>query len=126
MSGLEIFGAIATALGVTHKIITWFGTRRNAPRQVQRLERMLHELDDPRLLGRASAQERADIKRLVDTCTRLMRDAQDPAQGGSRSGRLYRFIFPAEAEARLKGHNDEISEELGRLWQRVHAFGYAR
>jgi len=118
-TGLEIFGAVAAALSIIGKTTVWFGTRRNTPRQVQRLQQLLEEdLSDTQLISKARPKDLAKLTRLIDECTTLL-ERQRPDRA---SNRIWNFFFSAEAEAALKGYNDEIEFRLIRLCQNVHGF----
>ena len=118
MSGLEVIGAVTTALAVISKLTQWFKSRRNNPIQVQRLERMLDELSDRRLIAIASDEELRSIARLVEACTEVLAEQESKY----RTNRLSTFFFPADAEAKLKEQNDVIAEDLTRLYARVRIY----
>lgn len=118
MSGFEVIGVIIGAIPVVTKLVKHFGTERNAPRQVERLSRMLEELKDERLLQSAMPTEQKHIRQMLDRCTDLM----DKEMATGQRSRAWRFFWSAEAESRLKEHNDELDRELDRLQRRVHMF----
>ncbi|KAK4149814.1 hypothetical protein C8A00DRAFT_18552 [Chaetomidium leptoderma] len=120
MSGLEAIGAVISAISIVTKVVKHFGTQRNAPRQVERLARMLAELRDERLLQASMSAEQTHIHEMVNRCTDILdREATTTGQ----KGRAWKFFWSADAEARLKDHNDELERELDRLQRRVHMFG---
>jgi hypothetical protein len=118
MSGFEVIGVIVGAIPVVTKLVKHFGTERNAPRQVERLARMLEELQDERLLQSAMPKEQKHIQEMLDRCTDLM----DKEMATGQRSRAWKFFWSAEAESRLKEHNDELDRELDRLQRRVHMF----
>jgi hypothetical protein len=118
MSGFEVIGVIVGAIPVVTKLVKHFGTERNAPRQVERLARMLEELQDERLLESAMPKEQKHIRQMLDRCTDLM----DKEMATGQRSRAWKFFWSAEAESRLKEHNDELAGELDRLQRRVHMF----
>jgi hypothetical protein len=136
MSGIEIFGVVAAAVGLTSALFKAFGTRKNAPRQVDRLRKMLDELRDPRLIEAADGPELTRIADMVNRCTDLLQqhgppDASagggggGPGSGiGGRRGTLFnkpmKFHWPADVEEMLKVQNDEMDQELTRLTTRVY------
>ena len=118
MSGVECFGAIAAAIGLLTPVIKAFGTRRNAPRQVERLRRMLEDFQDEELLAAAKPKEQRRIHAMINKCTDLLEHHSPRGQ----SNRPWSFFWPVAVEEQLKLHNDEISEELSRLQGRVHRY----
>ncbi|KAH6843418.1 hypothetical protein B0I37DRAFT_313771 [Chaetomium sp. MPI-CAGE-AT-0009] len=116
MSGFEVIGVIISAIPVVTKLVKHFGTHRNAPRQVERLSRVLAELKDPRLIEAAMPVEQEHIRDMLDRCTDLL----DREMATGQKSRAWKFFWSAEAEDRLKEHNDELETELGRLQLRVY------
>jgi hypothetical protein len=119
MSGFEVIGVIISAIPIVTKVVKHFGTQRNAPRQVERLSRMLAELQDERLLQAAMPAEQKHIHDMVNRCTDLLE--KETTTTGLK-GRAWKFFWSADAESRLKEHNDELDRELDRLQRRVHIF----
>lgn len=119
MSGLEILGGIAAAASIAKVVASFihnFGTRQNAPQQVKRLERILEDLkSDVHLIESASERERERLWELVLVAEKTLQDHIQTA----RPNRLVRFFWPADAEERLKGLNDELQNELVVLGLRV-------
>jgi len=125
-TGIEIFGAVAAAVALAGNIVKAFGTRRNAPRQVERLQRMLEELQDEELIAAAVAiaatkpKEQATILRLMNTCTDLLERHAPKDQAGRVGRQIWMFLWPATVEEDLRAQNDEISHELNRLYARLN------
>ncbi len=119
MSGFEVIGVVVSAVTIVTKVVKHFGTPRNAPRQVERLSRMLSELQDERLLQAAKPPERKHISEMINRCTDLL---DREASTGQRS-RAWKFFWSTDAENLLKEHNDELDRELDRLQRRVHMYG---
>ena len=122
MSGLEIFGAVTAAFGLISKVVKVFGTPRNAPRQVERLKRILEDLKDERLLAAAREDQKIRIHRLINTCTDLLERNADE----DHSNRPWSFFWPATAEEQLQYHNDRIMEELGSILMRMQVDRFTR
>ncbi|EAQ85488.1 predicted protein [Chaetomium globosum CBS 148.51] len=118
MSGIEVIGVILSVIPVVTRLVKHFGTERNAPRQVERLSRMLEELQDERLWQSAMPTEQKHMQRMLDRCTKLM----DKEMAAGQRSRAWKFFWSAEAESRLKEHNDELDRELDRLQRRVEIF----
>lgn len=119
MSGFEVIGVVVSAVTIVTKVVKHFGAPRNAPRQVERLSRMLSELQDERLLQAAKPPERKHISEMINRCTDLL---DQEASTGQRS-RAWKFFWSTDAENLLKDHNDELDRELDRLQRRVHMYG---
>ncbi|KAK4096927.1 hypothetical protein N658DRAFT_510810 [Parathielavia hyrcaniae] len=117
MSGFEIVGVIVSAVPIVAKVIKHFGTQRNAPRQVERLSRILAELQDDRLQRFAKPEEQKIIHDMVNRCTDILE-----RETGSQKGRVWKFFWSADAERLLKEHNDELEHELERILRRMHMF----
>jgi hypothetical protein len=117
MSGLEAIGLVISAIPIVTRVVKHFGTQRNAPRQVERLSRILAELKDERLLQAAMPAEQKHIHDMVNRCTDVLE--KENATTGQK-GRTWNFFWSTEAENRLKEHNDELERELDRLQHRVH------
>lgn len=119
MSGFEVIGVILGVFPVVAEIVKHFGTQRNAPRQVERLSRMLAELRDERLLLAAMPTEQEHIRDMVNRITDLL---ESETAAASQKKTIWKFAWSAEAEKRLKEHNDELDRELERLQRRVYVF----
>jgi hypothetical protein len=144
MSGIEIFGVVAAAVGLTTSLFKAFGTRKNAPVQVDRLQRLLDELQDRRLVAVAEPPELVRIADMVNRCKDLLQQHGPPDLGpgggggggggggpgmgmGGRRPSLFnkpwKFHWPAAVEEVLKARNDEVEMELTRLTTRVYMAG---
>jgi hypothetical protein len=117
MSGIEAIGIIVSAIPIVTRVVKHFGTPRNAPRQVERLSRILSELQDERLVQAAMPEEQKTIANLLNRCTDLF----ERETTGHKS-RTWKFFWSLDAEKQLKEHNDEIELELDRIQRRVHMF----
>lgn len=116
MPQVGIAGAIAAAGRLTGVVFGVFGTRRNAPRQVQRLRRMLEELKDQDLIAAAQESEQMAIAEMINRCTDLLERYAPEEQAATR---LRPFVWPAKAENELSIKNDEIGDEIQRLHTRI-------
>jgi predicted transcriptional regulator len=117
MSGFEIAGIIVSAIPIVTRVVNHFGSPRNAPRQVERLSRMLAELQDERFSQAAMPTEQKHIHDMVNRCTDILE-----RETTSQKGRVWKFFWSAEAEKLLKEHNDELERELDRLLRRVQMY----
>lgn len=115
MSGLEIFGAVAAAISLTGYFIKVFGTRRNTPREVERLRNMLEELQDMReddMIRGATESQQMVLAGLINQCTDMLQQRGEPT---SRAV----FFWSAKAEEELRRQNDQIENRLTRLCARL-------
>ncbi|KAH6618364.1 hypothetical protein B0J18DRAFT_371397 [Chaetomium sp. MPI-SDFR-AT-0129] len=125
MSGLEVIGVVISAVPIVTGFVKHFGSPRNAPRQVDRLSRMLAELRDERLLLAAMPAEQRHIHDMINRCTDVLEretGAPGTSQPNKIANRAFKFFWPAEAEKRLKEYNDELDRELDRLQRRVDRY----
>ncbi|KXJ93779.1 hypothetical protein Micbo1qcDRAFT_220407 [Microdochium bolleyi] len=116
MSGLEVIGTVITVIEILGTVVKVFGTPRNAPQQVERLQRILTQLEDNEDLL-CSARER-DRLALADMINRSRDLLEKHAPRPSTGDRVRNFLWPARAEEELKSYNDEISTELALLYSR--------
>lgn len=114
MSGLEVFGTVIAVIEILSTVVKVFGTPRNAPRQIERLQRILTQLEDNADLLR-SARDR-DRLALADMINRSRDLLEKHAPKTSTGDRVRDFLWPARAEEELKSYNDEISAELALMY----------
>ncbi|KAH7028825.1 uncharacterized protein B0I36DRAFT_349817 [Microdochium trichocladiopsis] len=121
MSGLEAIATALTVVEIIGRVVKVFGTPRNAPRQVQRLRRILEQLkDNADLLESATERDRLALADMINRSQDLLeKHAPKPSTGD----RVRDFLWPARAEDELRNFNDEISAELALLYSKSRAKG---
>ncbi|EJT72754.1 hypothetical protein GGTG_09611 [Gaeumannomyces tritici R3-111a-1] len=116
MSGVvEIIGAVAAGVQITAQIVRIFRTARNALRQVERLHRLLEELEGNReLLNALSTKEGERSARAIYDLINNCRDLIEEKAGAKMApiDKARNFFWPAENEEYLRKHIDEIRQEI--------------
>lgn len=115
MSGVEIIGAVAAGVQITAQIVRIFRTARNAPRQVERLHRLLEELECNReLLSALSTREGERSARAIYVLINNCRDLIEAKAGAKMApiDKARNFFWPAENEEYLRKQIDEIRQEI--------------
>lgn len=113
--GFEIIGAVAAGVQITTQIVKIFRTARNAPRQVERLHRLLEELEGNRelldaLSTRDGERSAKAIYDLINSCRDLIEKKAGPET--APIDKVRNFFWPAENEEFLRKQIEEIRQEI--------------